>query len=612
MTPRSFYRRGFVALAAFGLVAGSAAPLGAQVGSQTDTQSGDIARVIQACYVPRAGLVYIIKEPELLLSCLAVPVQHPEISWNRQGPKGETGPAGAAGPPGADGAAGDKGPPGPAGPQGAVGDQGSPGDKGAPGAAGAAGDKGPTGDQGAAGPAGAVGDKGPTGDAGVAGAQGPAGDKGPTGDPGAPGGKGPIGDKGPPGDAGAIGDKGPVGERGPVGDSGPIGEKGPIGDKGPTGEPGPAGQMLPCDNGCVTTPFIADLAVTNTKLATITAPGKIANSATSATASNIANRIVARDAAGRFEMGGSSFGNHMTVTGFRFPFGAVISHAGPPILHAHGSGPPETASIYGGASSGRGGPAENTAVGSSSTNSTTQGGNTAIGLSSLDAMGGGIGNTAVGLRAMQNGVANGGLNVAVGSRAGAAIGVTGSSSASRNIVLGAGAGSAIQTTANNIHVAHSGANETGTIRLGNPANHGRAFVAGIDNSVVDGPTVHVDVTTGQLGIPTSSARFKVDVRDVGDASSPIRRLHPVSYRYRADLDPGATLQYGLIAEDVDRVAPHLVVHDSAHRPYTVRYDMLVPLLVNDVQHRKRRLAALHEASAELLRRLEQLEGATRP
>ena len=615
MRARSLRARDVVVVAAFGLVAGSAAPLGAQAGAQTVTQSGDVVlAVIHACFVPRAGLLYVIKEPELLLSCLTVPVQHSAISWNRQGPKGDKGPAGAAGPPGADGAAGDKGPPGLAGAHGVVGDPGPTGDKGAPGAAGAVGDKGPTGDKGPAGAAGPPGDQGLVGDKGPNGAEGPRGDQGPTGDKGPSGEKGPVGDKGAEGDKGETGDKGPDGEKGPVGDKGPTGEKGPTGDNGPTGQQGPTGQLVPCDNGCVTTPMIANLAVTNAKLATISGTGKIANSATTATSTDIANRIVARDANRFFAMGGN-FGS-VTLNALRLSLNSGISHAGAFIIRREGSGSPEVASVYAGpgAGGGAGGPSENTGVGSSSLALSTQGANTAAGIASLRDAGtfgvpSGIGNTVVGLRAMETGDRNGGFNVAIGRRTGRQLNSAG---AARNVFIGFDAGIVLNTGNDNLYILFSaGTNESQAIRVGHAAQT-RAFVAGIHNSTVDGLAVHVDNATGQLGVLTSSARFKVDVRDVGDASATLSRLHPVAYRYRADLDATATLQYGLIAEEVDRVMPDLIVRESSARPYTVRYDMLVPLLVNEIQRRSDRLAALRDESAALLRRLEQLEAATQP
>jgi Chaperone of endosialidase/Collagen triple helix repeat (20 copies) len=611
MRARSLRTRDVVVLAALGLVTASAAPIGAQAGTQTVAQSGDVVPgLIHACYVPRAGLLYVINEPGLLLSCLAVPIQHSEISWNREGPKGGKGPAGVAGPPGADGAAGDKGPPGPAGAQGTVGDQGPPGDKGAPGAAGAAGDKGPTGDKGPAGAAGPPGDQGLVGDKGPNGAAGPPGDHGPAGDKGPSGEKGLVGDTGAEGDKGPTGDQGPDGEKGAVGDKGATGEKGPTGDKGPTGQQGPTGQLVPCDNGCVTTPMIANLAVTNAKLATISATGKIANSATSATSDAIVNRIVRRDAARFFAMGGN-FGS-LTLTVLHLAASSAITHAGSVIIRRIGS-IPEVASVFAGPAAGGGtsGPSENAGVGSGVLGSATQPGNVAVGIHSLTEVGGfggpsGIGNTAVGMRTMEFPSTSGGFNVAVGRRAGRSL------SGARNILLGVDAGSALNTGSNNVYIVGSaGTNESQALRIGQAAQT-RAFVAGIYSSMVDGIAVHVDNATGQLGVLTSSARFKIDVRDVGDASATLSRLHPVSYRYRLDLDATATLQYGLIAEEVDQVMPDLIVREPSARPYTVRYDMLVPLLVNEIQRRSARLATLRDESAALLRRLEQLEAATKP
>jgi hypothetical protein len=361
--------------------------------------------------------------------------------------------------------------------------------------------------------------------------------------------------------------------------------------------------------------MIANLAVTNAKLATISGTGKIANSATSATTAAIGNRIAVRSAAGAFEMGGSGTTSGVTVNALRLGPNSAITHAGSTIMRREGSGPPELASVYAGPTAGRdGGPGENTGVGSSSLTLSTQGANTAAGIGSLHDAGvsgvpSGIGNTAVGMRAMETGDRNGGSNVVIGRRAGRFLNSAG---AARNILIGVDAGSAVNSGSNNLYVVGSaGTNESQGIRIGHAAQT-RAFVAGIHNSMVDGVAVHVDNATGQLGVLTSSARFKIDVRDLGDASATLSRLHPVSYRYRPDLDATATLQYGLIAEEVDQVMPDLIVRESSTRSYTVRYDMLVPLLVNEIQRRGARLAALRDESAALLQRLEQLEAATKP
>jgi hypothetical protein len=600
--------------AAIALVAADSTSLRAQDASRTVTQSGDVVpEIIHACYTTLTGVVYLIKQPGLQQACLSIgPIQHKEISWNRRGPKGDAGEPGPAGPAGADGA---KGPAGDAGVQGPPGEKGPAGDQGAAGPAGTDGAKGPTGDPGAQGEPGpdgakgAAGDKGPSGDPGTPGEKGPPGDKGPNGDPGA------IGDKGPAGDKGEAGDKGPAGDQGLPGDKGPTGDQGPVGDKGPTGDEGPAGAPgQGCANGCVTTASLADGAVTNEKLATITAANKIANSATTATSANTPNTIVARDNLGSFSATEIELSGNLRL----FGTGQIV-HEGRRIMHTPTSFAPQVASFFFGIDAGPAGftvPNENTGVGTLALRNVVGSGgsapgsaNTALGLAAGLSIVSGQANVAVGARAMDGG--SGGMrggvgqvnNVVVGYEAGRNI------MGARNVVLGALAGSSLVSGSDNIFIGNSGAEESNSIRIGTAGTHTRTFVAGIHNSTVAGVPVHVDMN-GQLGVLTSSARFKVGVRDIGDASATLYSLRPVSYRYRPDLDPAGVLQYGLIAEEVDRVAPELVVRDSVGRPYTVRYNMLVPLLVNEAQRIDREITALEQQNGDILRRIERLESRT--
>ena len=181
----------------------------------------------------------------------------------------------------------------------------------------------------------------------------------------------------------------------------------------------------------------------------------------------------------------------------------------------------------------------------------------------------------------------------------------------RNVVIGAQAGSNLFSGSNNVFIGNAGAEESGTIRIGTVGTHTRAFIAGIHNSTVSGLPVQV-APDGQLGVLTSSARFKVGIRDLGHASRTLYALRPVSYRYRPDLDPSGALQYGLIAEEVARVAPELVARDSTGRPYTVRYNMLVPMLVNEVQRVDRDIADIAHQNDAIARRLAKLEAALKP
>jgi hypothetical protein len=113
-------------------------------------------------------------------------------------------------------------------------------------------------------------------------------------------------------------------------------------------------------------------------------------------------------------------------------------------------------------------------------------------------------------------------------------------------------------------------------------------------------------------VAASSARFKLDVRDLGSASTAIYRLRPVAFRYRPEIDRVGTLQYGLIAEEVERVAPDLVVRDSTGQVFTVRYELLVPMLLNELQRLERERGAQTAAMADLERRLARLEEKSKP
>jgi hypothetical protein len=120
-----------------------------------------------------------------------------------------------------------------------------------------------------------------------------------------------------------------------------------------------------------------------------------------------------------------------------------------------------------------------------------------------------------------------------------------------NVAVGANAGSALTTGDNNIDIGNvSVAAEANAIRIGTKGTQTRVLIAGIHNSPIFGLPVVVN-SNGRLGIQVSSARYKRDIRDMGDASAGLLRLRPVSFRYKQD--PNGTLQYGLIAEEVARV-----------------------------------------------------------
>jgi hypothetical protein len=126
------------------------------------------------------------------------------------------------------------------------------------------------------------------------------------------------------------------------------------------------------------------------------------------------------------------------------------------------------------------------------------------------------------------------------------------------------------------------------MRLGTPAVQIRTFMAGIAGVPVTGS--HVLITSsGQLGILASSARYKRDVEDMRERSAGVHQLRPVTFRYKTDQEHRR--QYGLIAEEVAKVYPELVVKAADGRIESVQYHELIPMLLNEVQHQQQKLDA---------------------
>jgi hypothetical protein len=194
----------------------------------------------------------------------------------------------------------------------------------------------------------------------------------------------------------------------------------------------------------------------------------------------------------------------------------------------------------------------------------------------------GVENTANGFRAL-SGNATGVGNTAYGSQA------LVQSTGSNNIALGADAGFNISTGSNNIHIGNVGAgNESGTLHIGGN-NQTKTFIAGINGVNQGSPTaVFINTLTGQLGTtpPASSRRYKKEIKPMDTASEAVLALKPVSFHYKSDNTQ--TPQFGLIAEDVADVNPDLVVRDENDEIYTVRYDAVNAMLLNEFlkEHRK--------------------------
>ncbi|HEY2711747.1 MAG TPA: tail fiber domain-containing protein [Chthoniobacterales bacterium] len=241
---------------------------------------------------------------------------------------------------------------------------------------------------------------------------------------------------------------------------------------------------------------------------------------------------------------------------------------------------------------------ENTATGNVALSFNSTGSfNTADGDQSLVNNTRGNSNTGTGQAALMNN-SSGNNNVADGAFA-----LGNNTTGSGNIAIGTTAGSELTTGKNNIDIGNSGvARESGIIRIGSSSQR-NTFIAGISGvTVAGGVSVMVD-PSGHLGTLTSSARFKQAIKPMGETSEAIFSLRPVSFRYKNELDPAGIPQFGLVAEDVAKVAPDLVARDQEGKPYSVRYEAVNAMLLNEFlkEHREvtQQSALLEKQEAEI-------------
>jgi hypothetical protein len=228
---------------------------------------------------------------------------------------------------------------------------------------------------------------------------------------------------------------------------------------------------------------------------------------------------------------------------------------------------------------------DNTATGVSALqNNTTGFRNTAVGSSALLSNNVGVANTAVGWRALQLNTGNGN-STAVGASA------LGNSTGFENTALGTNAGVNLTDGVFNIDIGAEVvgvAGESRTIRIGTTATQTRTFIAGISGATVAGGVGVIVGTNGKLGTVVSSARFKEAVQPMDKASEAILALQPVTFRYKKELDPEGIPQFGLMAEEVEKVNSDLVARDEQGKPYSVRYEAVNAMLLNEFlkEHRK--------------------------
>ena len=248
-------------------------------------------------------------------------------------------------------------------------------------------------------------------------------------------------------------------------------------------------------------------------------------------------------------------------------------------------------------------------------NNTTGSNNTANGANALSTNTTGSGNTANGVNTLinntgQNNTANGanallhnitgGSNTAIGAGA-----LFGNTTGHDNIALGVDAGINISTGNNNIHIGNQGfGNESDTIRIG--TSQTKAVMVGIYGMTVgSGTPVYVN-PSGLLGTATSSARFKTNIRSMGDASEVLLAFNPVAFQYKPELDPKSIPQFGLVAEEVEKINPALVVRDADGKPYSVRYDAVNAMLLNEFLKEHKKVEKLEATVADLADQLQKV------
>jgi hypothetical protein len=372
------------------------------------------------------------------------------------------------------------------------------------------------------------------------GTQGPVGLQGPQGPQGLQGNTGATGPQGPQGNTGLTGATGPQGPQGPVGPMGPQGATGATGAQGPQGPPGPAATPDP----------------------------------------NVGDRGNQNTSEGFQALSSNPTGLDNTANGFQALFsntsGGVNTANGAFALFSNTTG------------------VQNTATGAIALKENTIGNNnTATGVNALSSNTTGGDNTATGVGALLfNTIGNN--NTAIGLFA-----LASKSTGDNNIALGYEAGNFLNVGNNNIYIGSLGftATESNTIRIGTEGTQTAAFVAGI-GAPVTGIGVVVDPNTGQLGVLGSSQRFKDDIKPMDAASESILALRPVTFRYKHEIDPNGIPQFGLVAEEVEKVNPDLVSRDAQGKVFTVRYEAVNAMLLNEFLKEHRTVEELNATVAK--------------
>ena len=219
--------------------------------------------------------------------------------------------------------------------------------------------------------------------------------------------------------------------------------------------------------------------------------------------------------------------------------------------------------------------------------------NTANGFDALFTNTTGSSNTADGVNALMRNT-TGLNNTAIGGGA-----LLNSTTGNRNIAVGTLAGLNLTTGDDNIDIGDQGvAGEVSTIRIGHQGTQTNTFIAGIFGITSTGSPVGID-STGHLGVlATSSARFKEDIKPMEKASEAILALKPVTFHYKREIDPAGTSQFGLVAKDVEKINPALITRAPDGKPYSVRYEAVNAMLLNEFLKEHRTVQELKSNAAK--------------
>src|SRR5262245_32331582 len=231
--------------------------------------------------------------------------------------------------------------------------------------------------------------------------------------------------------------------------------------------------------------------------------------------------------------------------------------------------------------------------------------NTAIGAGALYSnIGGpfpGSFNTAVGATALAN--STGGDNTATGAQAlksnttgndNTAVGVSAlilNTTGNHNVALGTSAGGQQTTGSDNIYIGYE--------MQGTPGESNSCYIGSIfGQTAAAGRPVYIN-SNHRLGTLTSSKRFKENIKPISNNSEILFALKPVTFRYKKEIDPTGTPQLGLVAEDVEKVNPDLIVRDKEGKPYSVRYDQVNAMLLNEFLKEHHKVQELEASNVQL-------------